>query len=106
MQMRAFSLAWPPNKILQTASAKSYEPQRQKVKDAIGAISVDGLIPAITRLKQIKTSPQQELPELDRRQLYEDSTIAVWRAYKDRMPEALKLMGFNMGFLFQNDQNN
>jgi hypothetical protein len=82
-----------------------YEPQRQKVKDAIGAISIDGLIPAFTRLKQIRTSLQQELPELDRRQLYEDFTIAVWRAYKDRMPEALKLMGFNMGFLFQNDQN-
>ncbi len=80
-----------------------YEPLRQKVLDAIGAISIDGLMPAFSRLKQIRLSPQQKLPELDRKQLYEDFTLALWRGYKDRMQDALLLLGFHMGFLFEND---
>ncbi|MGA2725333.1 MAG: hypothetical protein ABSG79_23350 [Bryobacteraceae bacterium] len=80
-----------------------YEPERQRLKEAIAAIPVDGLMPAFEDLKRIRASVNQEIPELNRRQLYETFTVALWRSYKDLMQRAAKLLEPEIGFLFQED---
>ena len=80
-----------------------YEPERQKLKEAIAEICVEGLMPAFEHLKSIRTSTAQKLPELNRKQLYETFTIVLWRAYKDLMQTAAKMMEPEIGFLFQPD---
>ena len=80
-----------------------YEPERQQLKEAILAISFDGLMPAFEELKRIRASTSQRIPELNRRQLYETFTILLWRSFKDLMQRAAKLMEPEIGFLFRED---
>ena len=80
-----------------------YEPERQKLKEAILAICVGGLMPAFEDLKKIRASVNQTIPELDRRQLYETFTVVLWRSYKNHMQRAAKLMEPEISFLFQED---
>ena len=82
-----------------------YEPERQKLKEAILAISFDGLMPAFEELKRIRASTNQSIPDLNRRQLYEAFTILLWRSFKDLMQRAAKLMEPEIGFLFQDGPN-
>jgi hypothetical protein len=77
--------------------------ERDAVKNAITTVLVDGLMPASEHLRKIRLSVTQPLPELNRRQLYEDFAGVLWRAYKDRFPKAVLLLGFDIGFLFQED---
>jgi hypothetical protein len=79
------------------------EPERQKLKEAIAIICIDGLMPAFEHLRSIRASAAQKLPELNRKQLYELFTIVLWRAYKDLMQTAAKLVEPEFGFLFQPD---
>jgi hypothetical protein len=81
------------------------EPKRAEVRHAIMIISLEGMMPAFEHLKRIRASVTQELPVLNRRQLYEDFTRVLWHGYKDLMPRAAALIGSNIGFLFQNDAN-
>ncbi len=81
-----------------------FEPQRQQVKEAILTISMEGLLQAFEHLKQIRASVHQTMPELNRKQYYEDFTRVLWHAYKDLMPKAADLMGFDIGFVFQDDK--
>jgi hypothetical protein len=62
-------------------------------------------MPAFEHLKSIRALTAQTLPELNRKQLYESFTIVLWRAYKDLMQAAAKLMEPEFGFLFQSDAN-
>jgi hypothetical protein len=57
------------------------DPKRSQVKDAILTISLEGLLPAFEHLKKIKASTKDSIPELNRKQHYEDFTIALWLAY-------------------------
>lgn len=63
-------------------AAMIYEPEREKLKEAVLAISIEGLMPAFEDLKKIRALPMQKIPELSRRQLYEDFTVVLWRAYR------------------------
>lgn len=78
--------------------------KREDVKRAILAISFEGLMPAFEHLKRIRAAVGKRVPELNRKQHYEDFAVALWMAYKTLMPRATELMDFNIGFLFQNDQ--
>jgi hypothetical protein len=82
-----------------------FEPHRQELKEAILTILMEGLMPAFEHLKKIRSSVGQEIPVLNRMQLYEDFSRVLWHAYKDLMPRATILLGFGLGFLFQNDAN-
>jgi hypothetical protein len=82
-----------------------YGADREKLIFAICAIAVEGLMPAFEDLKKIRSSRNQQVPELNRRQFYEDFTIKVWRSYKDLMQRAAKMMEPEIGFIFQNDVN-
>jgi hypothetical protein len=77
--------------------------EREAVKEAIMTILVEGLMPAYEHLRKIRQSVNTPIPELNRRQLYEDFAEAIWRAYQALMPKAVSLLGFDIGFLFKND---
>lgn len=80
-----------------------FDPERQELKEAILTILMEGLIPAFEHLKKIRASIGQQMPVLNRMQLYEDFSRVLWHAYKDLMPKATILLGFDLGFLFQKD---
>jgi hypothetical protein len=77
--------------------------ERESVKNAITTIVVEGLMPAFEHLKKIRASVATPLPELNRRQLYEDFARSLWHAYKDLFPKATLFLGFDIGFLFKQD---
>ena len=77
----------------------------QKARDAILTLSLEGIMPAFEHLKKIRVSPRLPLPMLNRQQLYEDFTRALWHGYKDLLPKAALAIGYDIGFLFQNDVN-
>lgn len=76
---------------------------REAVKSAIMTILIEGLMPAFEHLRKIRQSMSAPIPELNRRQLYEDFARVLWHAYKDLMPKAVLLLGFDIGFLFKKD---
>ena len=80
-----------------------YGDEREAVKDAITTILVEGLMPAFEHLRKIRQSVSIPVPELNRRQLYEDFARVLWHAYKDLMPKVAGLLGFDIGFQFQKD---
>jgi len=80
------------------------EPQHAAVKEAIGIVAIEGLMPALNSLQKIR-SAQADLPEMDRRQLFDEFGRTLWVAYKGLFPLAVERIGFNIGFLFQNDGN-
>jgi hypothetical protein len=43
------------------------------------------------------------VPELNRKQSYEDFTRVLWHSYKDLMQKAAKMMEPQIGFLFKKD---
>ncbi|MGC2160608.1 MAG: hypothetical protein WA634_01745 [Silvibacterium sp.] len=79
--------------------------EREAVKEAIMTILVEGLMPAFEHLRKIRQSVSTPLPELNRRQLYENFAHALWRAYQDLMPKAALLLGFDIGFQFKGDKD-
>jgi hypothetical protein len=80
-----------------------YGTERDAIKEAIMTILVEGLMPAFEHLRKIRQSVSTPIPELNRRQLYEDFARVLWHAYKDLMPKAALLLGFNIGFLFESN---
>ena len=60
-------------------------------------------MPAFEHLKRIRTSIASPLPELNRRQLYEDFARGLWHAYKELFPKAVLLAGFEVGFPFKKE---
>lgn len=77
--------------------------EREAVKNSIMTILIEGLMPAFEHLRKIRLSVRIAIPELNRRQLYEDFARVLWHAYKDLMPRAVLLLGFDIGFQFQKD---
>ncbi|MGC0771316.1 MAG: hypothetical protein WB543_00160, partial [Candidatus Acidiferrum sp.] len=78
--------------------------QREKAKNAIGTVMTDGLIPAFMELRAIRSPETSNLPLAERFQPYEDFARKLWKAYKDLTQRAATEMGFNIGFLYQNDK--
>jgi hypothetical protein len=81
-----------------------YGEQREKVKDAIGDIVFEGLMPAYLDLKEIRMLGTSDKPILDQWQSYEGLARKLWKAYKELMQNAIRLMDFNIGFLFDDDK--
>jgi hypothetical protein len=82
-----------------------FDPEREKVNDALGDIQMEGLLPAFLELRKIRESVAKDLPVLDRLQMYEDLARKLWKSYKDLTQPAARLMGFDIGFLFKNEKN-
>jgi hypothetical protein len=77
------------------------EPERSQVKEAILTISIEGLMPAFEHLKMIRAAVGHAIPILNRKQLYEDLTGALWVAYKRFAQDAAKRLCPDTGFIFQ-----
>ncbi len=78
-----------------------YGEERDKLKEAILIVSMEGLMPAFEHLKKIRASVGLKMPELNRRQLFEDFQGRLWHEYKDLMQKAAKRMEPEIGFRFQ-----
>ena len=76
---------------------------RDKLKEAIIIVLLEGLMPAFEHLKRIRALSGQPVPELNRKLLFEDFSGALWKAYKDLMQQAAKMMEPDFGFLFQRE---
>jgi hypothetical protein len=79
--------------------------QQEVVRDAFGDILTNGLTPAFLELRSIWSSVGADLPLVDKLQLYEDFARKLWKSYKDLLQRAAAAMGFEIGFLFQNEKN-
>jgi hypothetical protein len=77
---------------------------RERVQGSLGLVITEGLIPAFIKLREIRASVGKEVPVLDHQQMYEDFAGKLWKAYKEHMKQAAKAMGFEIGFLFQDDK--
>jgi hypothetical protein len=79
--------------------------RREKAKSAMITIMNDGLIPAFMELRVIRAPETVNLPMAERLQPYEDFARKLWKAYKDLTQRAAEVMGFKIGFLYQNDKD-
>jgi hypothetical protein len=79
--------------------------QREQVNDAIGDIIFEGLMPAYLELQEIAKLATSDVPALNRMQPYEDLARKLWKTYKELMQNAVRLMGYDIGFLFQNEKD-
>jgi hypothetical protein len=77
--------------------------QRRQATDAIGSVLTDGLLPAFLELRAIRESRGRDLPLIEQYQLYEDFARKLWKSYKDLTQRVALAMGFDIGFLFQNE---
>jgi hypothetical protein len=78
--------------------------ERKQVSEALMAVLSEGVTPAFLDLRRIRASVGKELPLLDQLQMYEEFARKLWKAYKELMPSAARTMGFNLGFLFQEEK--
>lgn len=87
--------------------AASHIPQRQReaIEESMMSILVDGLLPAFTELRKVRGSVTNPMPELERLTLYKNFVRALWTAYKGQFQNTVKLLGFDIGFLFEADVN-
>lgn len=81
------------------------DPKRQEVKEAITSILIEGLMPAYLELKEIRQLGTSGKPILHQWQPYEDLARKLWKAYKELMQNAVRLMDLDIGFLFQEKEN-
>jgi hypothetical protein len=81
------------------------DPQRAKIKEAITSIVVDGLMPAFMEFRSIRASVGQDMPVMDRLLMYEQFSGKLWKSYKHLMRVVIDLMGYKIGFLFQNEKD-
>ncbi len=79
---------------------------KAKVRDSIMEILTEGLMPAFLSLREIRKMESGEVEKVivDLEKNYFDLFKYLWVAYKNGMQIAVKNMGFDIGFLFQNEK--
>lgn len=93
---------WQLAELMEYVGATRFsEAQKGEIKGAMTIVLVEGLLPANEHLRLIRAFKGKQIPLLNRRQQFEEFTSALWRAYKTLTPKASKLLGFDIGFLFQ-----
>jgi len=80
---------------------------RKEINDGIFTILFDGLMPAFLSLREIRKieSGKDEKIVINLQKHYINLFNHLWVAYKDRMPKVVGLIGFDIGFLFQNEKD-
>ena len=81
--------------------------EKDKIKESIIEIFMNGLLPAFSHLQELRSidSGKKEKLTVDLNKAYFGFYDRIWAAYRDRMQKTAKLMGFNIGFMFQNDKD-
>jgi hypothetical protein len=83
--------------------ATSYE-KKDEIKESIIGLTIDCLMPAFMSLRELrKIAADDKAPMLTKKKHCEDMYKSLWAAYKDRMKSTARLMGYDLGFLFQKD---
>jgi len=78
---------------------------RKEMEEAITQVLFAGLIPAFGSLRDLRKKwVDAEIPEITKRQILENIYIYLTIAYKNRFQEVARLMGYDIGFLFQKDK--
>lgn len=75
--------------------------ERKKINDAIFEILLEGLMPAFISLRELRKG--ESVPIITINKSYYNLYNHLWVAYKDRMQRVVKLLGFDVGFLFQKE---
>jgi len=75
--------------------------ERKKINDTIFEILLEGLIPAFISLRELRKG--ESVPIITINKNYYNLYNHLWVAYKDRMQRVVKLLGFDVGFLFQKE---
>ena len=89
--------------LLDVLQATSYE-KRDEIRDAVMTVLVDCLMPAFVSLRELRAiAGDPTAPILTKTKHFDDMCKSLWSAYKDRTQSAARLMGYEIGFLFQND---
>jgi hypothetical protein len=79
-------------------------PNRDEIKESIIELALESIMPAFLSLRELrKIAADEKVPILTKQKNYEDMYKSLWAAYKDRMKITAKLMGYDLGFLFQKD---
>ena len=91
--------------LIEILDATNFE-NRKEINDAIVNISFEGVFPAFISLREIREfeTGSKKLIMVNLNKNYYDLYKYLWVAYKDRMQKAANLLGFNLGFLFQDDE--
>lgn len=82
--------------------------ERKKINDAIFEILFEGLMPAFISLRELRKFETQgakggRVPIMTINKSYYNLYNHLWVAYKYRMQRVVKLLGFDVGFLFQKE---
>jgi hypothetical protein len=78
--------------------------EREKAKHALLALLTEGLMPPFSVLEKIRASVRQPLPMMDQMELYRGFYGKLWRGYKQLLQPAVRSLGFEIGFLFQENK--
>jgi len=78
----------------------------KEVQEAVLRVVFDGLEPAFRSLRELRKEwSDDKIPEKKKRQDIENIYSYLTIAFKNRFQEVARLMGYDIGFLFQNDKN-
>jgi hypothetical protein len=80
------------------------EKQRKDVKHGLATILTDGLVPAFLDLRQIRENDGKKIPTINREEPYGNMARTLWKAFKPLMSDTALTMGFQIGFLYDNDR--
>lgn len=77
---------------------------KQEIKEVILRAFTECLMPAFLSLRELRQiAVKDEVPLVTKTKHFDDMCKSLWSAYKDRMQGVAKLMGYDIGFLFQRD---
>jgi hypothetical protein len=77
---------------------------RDAIKEAVMAMLFDCLVPAFMSLRDLrKVANDPAAPVISKVKAFDDMCKSLWTAYKDRMQTAASLIGYDIGFLFEDD---
>lgn len=80
------------------------ENDKKVLKDEIGTLTTENLMAAFISLREYrKVERIPGAPVLTKSKHLDDMAKSLWAAYKDRFQKAVKTLGYDIGFLFQND---
>ena len=76
-------------------------PSRNEIWEEMGGITVDCLLPAFSSLRELQAAVgDPRATVLSKTKAFDDLCKYLWAAYKDRMQTTARLMGYDIGFLF------
>lgn len=92
--------------LIEILNATSFK-NREKINAALLSILFEALMPAFLSLREVldMESGKTEKMILNLEKGYSNLYDHLWVGYKDRMPKAVALLGFEIGFLFKSEKD-